>query len=212
MKKIFPILFYIGLCLPLIAACNEPKTNAAESIKAIYDLYILGDTQGITSLGMTDEDISNARKIYDDSLKETIRANFAASGQEIEETTLNKLCDARKEALSKMEASSEITAESEGKATVVIHTTYFDESTLDSDAYYEAREETKKNGFSDLEEQRAFLMKLYTKNLIKAYQNVTPSKDTTDITVDCVIQNKTWVPANMSSFGSDLAQAITGQH
>lgn len=161
---------------------------------------------------MTDEDISNARKIYDDSLKETIRANFAASGQEIEETTLNKLCDARKEALSKMEASSEITAESEGKATVVIHTTYFDESTLDSDAYYEAREETKKNGFSDLEEQRAFLMKLYTKNLIKAYQNVTPSKDTTDITVDCVIQNKTWVPANMSSFGSDLAQAITGQH
>lgn len=212
MKKIFPILFYIGLCLPLIAACNEPKTNAAESIKAIYDLYILGDTQGITSLGMTDEDISNARKIYDDSLKETIRANFAASGQEIEETTLNKLCDARKEALSKMEASSEITAESEGKATVVIHTTYFDESTLDSDAYYEAREETKKNGFSDLEEQREFLMKLYTKNLIKAYQNVTPSKDTTDITVDCVIQNKTWVPANMSSFGSDLAQAITGQH
>ena len=212
MKKIFPILFYIGLCLPLIAACNEPKTNAAESIKAIYDLYILGDTQGITSLGMTDEDISNARKIYDDSLKETIRANFAASGQEIEETTLNKLCDARKEALSKMEASSEITAESEGKATVVIHTTYFDESTLDSDAYYEARVETKKNGFSDLEEQRAFLMKLYTKNLIKAYQNVTPSKDTTDITVDCVIQNKTWVPANMSSFGSDLAQAITGQH
>lgn len=212
MKKIFPILFYIGLCLPLIAACNEPKTNAAESIKAIYDLYILGDTQGITSLGMTDEDISNARKIYDDSLKETIRANFAASGQEIEETTLNKLCDARKEALSKMEASSEITAESEGKATVVIHTTYFDESTLDSDAYYEAREETKKNGFSDFEEQRAFLMKLYTKNLIKAYQNVTPSKDTTDITVDCVIQNKTWVPANMSSFGSDLAQAITGQH
>lgn len=212
MKKIFPILLCIGLCLPSIGACNEPQTNAADSIKAIYDLYILGDTQGITSLGMTDEDIQNARKIYDDSLKETIRANFAASGQEIEETTLNKLCDARKEALSKMEASSEITAESEGKATVVIHTTYFDESTLDSDAYYEAREETKKNGFPDLEEQRAFLMKQYTKNLIKAYQNVTPSEDTTDITVDCVIQNNTWVPANMSSFGSDLAQAITGQH
>lgn len=212
MKKFLPLLLCICLCLPLIGACNEPRINAADSIKAIYDLYILGDTKGITSLGMTDEDISNARKIYDDSLKETIRANFAASGQEIEETTLNKLCDARKEALSKMKATSEITEQSEGKATVVIHTTYFDESTLDADAYYEAREETKENGFPDLEEQRAFLMKEYTKNLIKAYQNVTPSEDTTDITVDCVIQNNTWVPANMSSLGSDLAQAITGQH
>lgn len=212
MKKFFPLLLCIGLFLPLIAACNEPRTNAADSIKAIYDLYILGDTQGITSLGMTDEDINNARQIYDDSLKETIRANFAASGQEIEETTLNKLCDVRKEALAKMKASSEITEQSEGKATVVIHTTYFDEATLDSDAYYEAREETKEHGFRDIEEQRAFLMKEYTKNLIKAYENVTPSENTTDITVDCVIQNKTWVPANMSSFGSDLAQAITGQH
>ena len=212
MKKFFPLLLCIGLFLPLIAACNEPRTNAADSIKAIYDLYILGDTQGITSLGMTDEDINNARQIYDDSLKETIRANFAASGQEIEETTLNKLCDVRKEALAKMKASSEITEQSEGKATVVIHTTYFDEATLDSDAYYEAREETKEHGFRDIEEQRVFLMKEYTKNLIKAYENVTPSENTTDITVDCVIQNKTWVPANMSSFGSDLAQAITGQH
>lgn len=212
MKKIFPLLLCIGLFLPLISACDEPKTNAADSIKAIYDLYILGDTQGITSLGMTAEDISNARKIYDDSLKETIRANFAASGQEIKETTLDNLCDARKEALSKMQASSEITEQSEGKATVVIHTTYFDESSLDADAYYEAREKTKENGFPDLEEQRAFLMKEYTKNLIKAYQDVTPSEDTIDITVDCVIQNKTWVPANMSSFGSDLAQAVSGQH
>ena len=63
-----------------------------------------------------------------------------------------------------------------------------------------------------MEEQRAFLMKEYTKNLIKAYHDVTPSEDTIDITVDCVIQNKTWVPANMSSFGSDLAQAVSGQH
>ena len=55
-------------------------------------------------------------------------------------------------------------------------------------------------------------MNAYTRNLITAYRNVTPSSDTTDITVECVIQNKTWVPANMSSFGSDLALAITGHH
>ena len=54
-------------------------------------------------------------------------------------------------------------------------------------------------------------MDTYTQNLIDAYRNVTPSEKTMDITVECVIQNNTWVPANMSSFGSDLALAITGQ-
>ena len=54
-------------------------------------------------------------------------------------------------------------------------------------------------------------MDTYTQNLITAYHEVTPSEKTTDISVDCVIQNSTWVPANMSSFGSDLALAITGQ-
>lgn len=55
-------------------------------------------------------------------------------------------------------------------------------------------------------------MEKYTQNLIAAYKDVTPSEDTTDITVECVIQDNSWVPANMSSFGSDLALAITGQN
>lgn len=212
MKKFFSILLSICLCITLLTGCNEPKTDAAGSVKAIYDLYILGDTKGISSLGMTKEDITAARQTYDDSLKETIRANFSASGQEIEESVLDELCAARKEALSKMEASAEIVSESEGKATVVIHTTYFDESDLDADAFYAAKETAQQNSFSSAEEQQVFLMDTYTRNLITAYQTVTPSEDTTDITVDCVIQNNTWVPANMSSFGSDLAAAITGQN
>lgn len=212
MKRIFSILLCICLCTALLTGCNEPKTDAAGSIKAIYDLYILGDTKGITSLGMTEEDITAARQTYDDSLKETIRANFSASGQEIKEDVLDELCAARKQALSQMEASAEIVSESEGKATVVIHTTYFDESDLDADAFYAAKETAQQNNFSTAEEQQVFLMDTYTRNLIEAYKSVTPSEDTTDISVDCVIQNKTWVPANMSSFGSDLALAITGQN
>lgn len=212
MKKFFSILFCMYFCTAFFAGCGEPKKNAADSVKAIYDLYILGDTQGITSLGMTEEDISAARQTYDDSLKETIRANFAASGQEIEEQTLDDLCEARKSALAKMSASAEVVTETDGKATVVIHTTYFDESDLDADAYYAARETAQQNSFSTKEEQQKFLMDTYTQNLIEAYQNITPSEKTTDISVDCVIQNNTWIPANMSSFGSDLALAITGQN
>jgi hypothetical protein len=76
-------------------SCNEPKKNAADSIKAIYELYILDDTEGITALGMAEEDINAARKTYDESLRETIRAKFSASGQEIEEAVLDELCEAR---------------------------------------------------------------------------------------------------------------------
>lgn len=212
MKKFCTILWAFLLCSAVLIACGEPENNAASSVKAIYDLYILGDTEGISSLGMSDEEIKSAQTSYDNSVKETIRANFSASGQEIDEDTLTDLCNARKEALSKLEASAEITSESEGKATVVLHTTYFDESGLDEDAFYAAREAANQSGLATIEEQQVFLMKTYTQNLITAYQNVTPSSDTTDITVECVIQDNSWVPANMSSFGADLALAITGQN
>lgn len=212
MKKFCVAIFYVFLCSAFLTACGEPENNAASSVKAIYDLYILGDTEGISSLGMSDEDIKSAQTAYDDSVKETIRANFSASGQEIDDDTLNELCAARKEALSKLDASAEVTSESEGKATVVLHTTYFNESKLDTDAFYAAREAANQSGLTDIEEQQVFLMQTYTQNLIDAYKNVTPSEDTTDITVECVVQDNSWVPANMSSFGSDLALAITGQN
>ncbi|MCI9137320.1 MAG: DUF5105 domain-containing protein [Lachnospiraceae bacterium] len=212
MKKIFSILLCVCFCPILLIGCSEPQKNAADSVKAIYDLYILGDTAGITSLGMTEEDITAARQTYDNSLKETIRSNFANSGQEIEEHVLDELCEARKAALSKMKSSAEIVSESEGRATVVIHTTYFKEAELDADAFYAAKEAAQQNQFSSVEEQQVFLMNTYTQNLIEAYQNVTPSEENTDISVECVVQNNTWVPANMSSFGSDLALAVTGQN
>ncbi|MCI8300885.1 MAG: hypothetical protein HFI69_11205 [Lachnospiraceae bacterium] len=212
MKNLLPLSLYFCLCMAMFAGCNKPNTNAADSIKAIYDLYILGDTRAISSLGMTDEDIASAQKTYDDSLREMIRANFSDSGQEIDDDTLDELCAARKEALAEMSASAEVTEETDGTATVVVHTTYFKESALDADAFYDAREEALRLAFTDPTEQQVFLMNAYTRNLIAAYRNVTPSTDTTDITVECVIQNKTWVPANMSSFGSDLALAITGHH
>ena len=211
MKKFCSFLLFMCFSIAFLSGCTGPKKNAADSIKAIYELYILGDTKGIASLGMTEEDINAAKETYDASLKETIRANFSASGQEIEEDVLEELCEARKAALAKMSATAEVVSESEGKATVVVHTTYFNEFNLDEDAYYSARETAQQSNFPTTEERQVFLMDIYSKNLIEAYRNVTPSEKTIDITVDCVIQNNTWVPANMSSFGSDLALAITGQ-
>lgn len=209
MKKFCISLFCIFLCSAFLTACGEPENNAASSVKAIYDLYILGNTKGVEDLGMSEDDINAARTAYDDSVRKTIRANFSASGQEIDDDTLDELCTARRSALSKLKATAEIKSESEGKATVILHTTYFDESALDEESFYNAREAANQSGLASIEEQQVFLMETYTKNLIAAYKDVTPSDDTNDITVDCVIQDNSWVPANMSSFGSDLAIAIT---
>ena len=161
---------------------------------------------------MTKEDITAARRTYEASLKDAIRSNFAASGQTIDDDTLDELCAARKKALSKMNASAEITQSGDGKATVVIHTTYFDEPALDANAFYAASETAQQLSFDTPEEQQIFLMDTYTHNLIEAYQNVSPSKDTTDITIECVVQNHIWVPASIATFGADLAMAITGQN
>ncbi len=211
MRKILPALFCICLCCAILGGCKGPRIDAASSVKAIYDLYILGDKSGILSLGMTEEDIAAAQRAYDDSLKEAIRTNFSASGQEIEENVLDELCAARKKALAHMEATFETIEESDGKATVVLHTTFFDEPALDEEAYYNAKEAAQQGHFDTLEQQQAFLMDRYTQNLMEAYGDVVPSKETHEIQVECVIHNKIWVPANMSSFGGDLASAIAGQ-
>lgn len=110
-----------------------------------------------------------------------------------------------------MEATFETIEESDGKATVVLHTTFFDEPALDEEAYYNAKEAAQQGHFDTLEQQQAFLMDRYTQNLMEAYGDVVPSKETHEIQVECVIHNKIWVPANMSSFGGDLASAIAGQ-
>lgn len=213
MKKTRTIFLYILLCAVFLTACGEPKKTAASSVKAIYDLYILGDTKGISALGMSDKDIKSAQDAYDQSVKESIRANFSASGQEITDSTLDALCNARKEALSKLKATAEVTSESEGKATVVLHTTYFNEAELDENAFKRAQSDAfLLLESTDDEMQPAELMEIYTEYLIEAYKDITPSEDTTDITVECVVQNEEWVPASMSSFGSDLALAITGQN
>lgn len=212
MKKFCTLFFSLLLCSTFLTACGEPEVTAASSVKAIYDFYILGDTEGISSLGMSDEYIRSAQTAYNRSVKESIRANFSASGQEITDTALDTLCDARKEAFSKLSATAEVTAESEGKATVVLHTTYFDEAALDKEAFQSMQNDVFLLSESiDDEIQPEELMEIYTEYLIESYKNVKPSKDTTDVTVECVIQNEEWVPASMSSFGSDLSLAITGQ-
>lgn len=212
MKKIYMVLLSLCLALPLISGCGRAKPTATDSVKAIYDLYILRDSSGVSKLGMTEEDVSNALASYDSALSETIRSNFSASGLEIDDETVDAICEARKEALARMKAEYTLTSEENDTAVVTLSTTYFDEVTLDTDAAYNAREEADEAGFTDYDEYLNFIMETYTANLIEGYQNVAPSEDTKEITVNCIIVNNTWLPEDMASFGSELGLTVAGQN
>ena len=211
MKKLWSLLLVTCLSAALLSGCGREKPTAADSVKAIYDLYILRDFSGVFQLGMTEDDVNNALEAYDNALAETIRSNFSASGLEIEDETIEEICQARIDALAKMEATAVVTSEEGARAVVTLTTTYFDEVELDTEAAYAAREDADAAGFSDYDEYLDFLMEQYTQNLIDGYHAVIPSEDTKDITVDCVIIDNTWLPEDMASFGSQLGAVVAGQ-
>ena len=211
MKKYGSFLLAVCLTAALLSGCGREKPTAADSVKAIYDLYILRDFSGVSKLGMTEEEVDDALNAYDGALAETIRSNFSASGLEIEDETIEEICQARIDALAKMKATAAVTSEEGAQAVVTLSTTYFDEVELDTDAAYAAREAADAAGFTDYDEYLDFLMENYTQNLIDGYHAVIPSEDTKDITVECTIIDNTWLPEDMASFGSQLGAVVAGQ-
>jgi len=211
MKKICALFLTLSMVLCIFTGCSREKPTAADSVKAIYDLYILRDTSGVTKLGMSKEEIENALNTYDNALAETIRSNFSASGLEIDNETVNDICQARIKALAKMNAEFTITDETDDFATVSLSTTYFDEVTLDTDAAYGARETADEMSFNDYDNYLHFIMETYTQNLISGYENLTPSEDKKEIVVNCIIIDNMWLPEDMAKFGNELGLTISGQ-
>lgn len=210
-KRSYLFLCLIPISCSILVGCGRAKPTAADSVQAIYDLYILGDTEGAFRLGLSGKDIANARTAYDDALADSIRTNFSASGLEIDEENVAAICQARREALSRMTAEFTVISEQRDTAEVLLATTYFDEQALDADAAYAARDAADQADLSDYQEYLEYVMASYTEYLIQGYQDVVPSEDMVSITVHCRIIDNVWMPADMSSFGGDLALAISGQ-
>lgn len=210
MKKTTCFLMGFCLILPILTGCGIPKPTAVDSVKAIYELYIQRNPEGVEKLGLTESEISNALSLYDNALSSTIRQNFSASGLEIHPDTIDTIVQARMEAFSKMTAVYTLISEKDGTAVVALDTTYFDEAALDTNAAYDAREAADEAGFTEYEEYLSFIMETYTNNLIDGYREVTPSEDTKRISVTCSIINNTWLPTDMAAFGGALGRAVAG--
>lgn len=211
MKKIYVLLLTLSMVVSLLSGCGKGKPTAADSVKAIYDLYILRDTTGVTALGMSQADITNALNAYDQALAQTIRSNFSTSGLEMDDETIADICKARVKALSKMNAEFKVSSQKDDTAIVTLSTTYFDEVALDTDAAYDAREAADAKNFTDYDAYLNFIMETYTQNLIAGYENVTPSEDRKEIVVTCTIIDNMWLPEDMATFGNELGLTISGQ-
>ena len=110
-----------------------------------------------------------------------------------------------------MRAECSVVSEHRDTAEVLLITTYFDEQALDADAAYAARDAANQADLNDYQEYMEYVMASYTEYLIQGYQDVLPSEDMAAVTVPCIIIDNVWMPADMSSFGGDLALAISGQ-
>ena len=211
MKKI--ILFCLMGCLltSIFTGCGKKTSDPTPYIKAIYNLYILGDTEVAKELGLSTDHIIAAEEAYNEALAQNLRDNFAAGGITVNDTDILAIITARSTAMSRMEAGYICTMESKTSATVTILASYFDEIALDTSAAKDAVATAEDKTFESKEDYMAFVTATYVENLIAAYQSVSPSVEKKEISVPCVLTDGIWYPKNMEQFYSDLATTICGQ-
>ncbi|MFP3156148.1 hypothetical protein LQZ18_17330 [Lachnospiraceae bacterium ZAX-1] len=211
MRKIIIAILSLCMIISVFTGCGRPKLTPDESVKAIYDLYIKGNTVGISKLGLSDKDIALAVSNSDDTVKSTISNTFIANGLDVEDSVIDEICTARKSALSKMESEFEVVSLEKKTAKVKIKTTYFDEKALYDTTFHDAVDTAEVDGYDGYDEYIDAIANAYPQNLIAAYNAVVPSEDKKDFSISCTIVNNTWVPADMSGFGNTLFNTISGQ-
>lgn len=211
MKKCLSALLFICITVLTMTGCSSPKLTPEESVLALYDLYILEESSGVMELGMTEEDVTSVLDSYNQALTDSFHANITSAGLTMEDSVIADIVEARKEALKSMTASCELVSSDETTAVVVLKTSYFSEAALDEKAANDAIAVMQESGSTDEEELLAIATEAYAQNLIDGYLAVTPSEEIKEITVDCVLSDNIWLPADMASFGEELGLVISGQ-
>ena len=211
MKKYLLNLLIICMTLFTLTGCSKPSLTPDESVKALYDLYILENSEGVLSLGMTKEDVTNVLTSYNQALTDSLTANITSAGLTMDDATIAEIVNARKSALKNMTATCELISSDEESAVVLLKTTYFNEKKLDKKAANKALDASQNTDSTDEAEMLAIATNAYAQNLIDGYLSVTPSSDYKEIIVNCSFKDNVWLPDDMSAFGRDLGIAISGQ-
>lgn len=211
MKKYLSSLLILGMTILTLAGCSKPALTPEESILALYNLYILEDSEGVRALGMSESDVTSILTSYDQALTESLKNNISSAGLTMEDAEIAEIVAARKTALKSMTATCELVSSGEESSVVLLKTTYFDEAALDEKAANDALLASQESDAVSEEELLTIATKAYAKNLIDGYLSVTPSDDYREVVIDCSFKDGVWLPSDMSSFGKDLGIAISGQ-
>lgn len=211
MKKYLSAFILIAMAVLTITGCSKPKMEAADSVAAIYDLYVKGESAGVLELGMTKEEVTAALESYDQNLADTLRSNMTSAGLTVEDSVIEEIVEARKTALKAMTVSCELVSSDEETAVVSLKTSYFDETALDEKAADDAIVKAQESGSTNSDELLALATQYYTQNLIDGYLAVTPSEEMKELTVNCVLSKNVWLPEDLASFGEELGKIISGQ-
>ena len=211
MKKIFIFCLMGCLLAASLTGCGKKAPDPIPYIKAIYNLYILGDTKEAEELGLSTEQITTARETYKQALSDNLRENFKTSGLDVSNEDIDAIVEARADAMSRMSAAYVSTQTSKTTAEVTIMVSYFDEVALDTAAAEDALAAADDEVFASTEEHKAFVTKTYIANLISAYKTLSPSVECKNIVVSCVLADGHWYPENADQFYGELALTICGQ-
>ncbi len=211
MRKHLSTFLLFSIVSIFLTACSTEQNNAAEAVLSIYNLYIKEETSDVLKLGITEEHALHTLSNHNDTLIKNLQDTMTSAGLTVEDATIEEIILARKSALKAMLATCEITSIENEKTTVKLKTSYFDEATLNQKATEDAIKKAKKSDASSQKKLLELATKYYTQNLIDAYLAVTPSEEMKELEINCVLSGNTWIPEDMTSFGTELGLIISGQ-
>lgn len=218
-KKLIAVLMtaILGSAI-FLTGCGEKPVAADVTVKAFYNLYLLGDSSEIEKIALTKDEVTQVLDKLKTESQSATRNNLLSVGTPTTEQ-LDAIYNAQMESLKKLTVTTEIVSEDEDNATVKLRTTYIDQLGIDKKAAIDAANEVNAMGLANLTEWNNKLLEVYTNKLVEGLKAAQPSTETKEDTFECEkktyeVNNKNkdiFAPKDMVAFGESVAKMATNQ-
>ncbi|MBN7573146.1 DUF5105 domain-containing protein [Clostridium sp. 2-1] len=205
-KRIISFLVLVALLFSfLFSGCFD--SNAAKNSADIYcSLIFKSDAKDLQKIGVSDSEKDNIVKEYEDKIKDQLRKNVLLMQYSASDEQLNSICEAYKEALSKITYETKQISKSGDEAEVEISTTNFDIKKIDEQTAMDALDETDKMEFTSNEEENKKFGEIYLSKLTEGLKNAEVSSDKSSNTFKFKKVNRYWIADDQTNFGYKLVE------
>lgn len=196
-----------------LTGCFFNRVQGDKTVKVLYDLYILQEDASAKDIGLKDSEIEKIKTTFHDTLKTTLKQQFASAQLTVSDKDLESVIAARAALTKKLKLTAEITEKDSKKQVVKVSTTYFDETSIATTASEAALKTVQKQKLTSQKEVLNAYASEYCKELVKGYEAYKVTDEKKEFTVSCTLNklNKnTWMPTDMEGFGKSLGTAISG--